>query len=299
MKKLNISILGCGWLGLPLLKSLVTDGHTVKGSSRNPETLAEIRRTGAEAFEIDLPQALPSRFTDKCDILIFTLPPGGRKYGAAAKDHYLKSLESLSAWLSSPDAPRVIYTSSTGVYGNQTGLVTEETSPHPVTHSSRAVRLAEEWFSAMRCPLTILRLAGLVSADRHPGNFYGGKDRPIPEANAPVNLVHQKDVIAAIKCCLNSDQPFTIYNVCAAAHPTKGDFYAAAAISLGLAVKGAEPGGKESKILNSDRLRALGWAPVWDELDLSFFQNETSLRPFSNPSVTRPYSTLNMANKQH
>lgn len=277
MKKLNISILGCGWLGLPLLKSLVEDGHIVKGSSRKVETLAEIQKSGAEAFFIDLPQALPAGFTAECDVLIFTLPPRGRKLGAAAEDQYLKCLNSLSVWLSMPDAPAIIYTSSTGVYGNREGIVTEETIPQPTTHSSRAVFAAEKWLTSSRVPLSILRLAGLVSADRHPGRFFGGKDQPIRLADAPVNLVHRNDVISAIKCCLLNNRTPVLYNVCAAAHPTKGAFYTAAAHALGLEVKGTKTGGEESKIVNSDKLRALGWEPVWDDLDLAFLKNETNL----------------------
>jgi nucleoside-diphosphate-sugar epimerase len=274
MKKLNISILGCGWLGLPLLKSLVSDGHNVRGSSRNPQTLAEIREAGAKAFDINLPQDLPAGFTDECDVLIFTLPPGGRKFGAAATDKYLAALASLTEWLSWPDGPALIYTSSTGVYGAQPGIVTEQTEPKPDTHSARAVRRAEEWFMSGRYPLTILRLAGLVAEDRHPGRFFGGKDRPISSADTPVNLVHRDDVILAVKQCLQNNQTPIIYNVCAAAHPRKGDFYTRAAGALGLNVKGTEPGGENGKTINSDKLRALGWAPKWDDLDLAFLETE-------------------------
>jgi len=277
MIKRNISVLGCGWLGLPLLKSLVADGHTVRGSSRNPETLAEIATAGAEAFAIDLPQALPAGFTDACDVLIFTLPPGGRRFGAKATDKYLAGLASLSAWLNAPDCPAVIYTSSTGVYGTQKDVVTEQSSVRPATHSARAVRRAEEWFISAKCPLTILRLAGLVATDRHPGRFFGGKERSVSLADTPVNLVHRNDVISAVKQCLNNDGAKYIYNVCAAAHPAKGEFYTAAAEAIGLKVAGTEPGGANGKVISSDKLRALGWAPVWDDLNLGFLNDEATL----------------------
>ncbi len=274
MKQLNISILGCGWLGLPLLKSLVADGHTVKGSSRNPATLAAITAAGGEAFRINLPEKLPAGFTDECDVLIFTLPPGGRKFGEDAPKKYLEQLLSLAEWLSLPDGPAVIYTSSTGVYGNAEGVTTEESPTLPNTHSSRAVLKAEAAFASIRCPLIVLRLAGLVAEDRHPGRFFGGKDRPIPLADAPVNLVHRDDVIAAIKLCLSNNRTPVTYNVCAAAQPTKGDFYTRAANALGLVVKGTETGGEEGKVINSDKLRARGWKPVWDDLDLEHLEKK-------------------------
>ncbi|TXF88704.1 hypothetical protein FUA23_13640 [Neolewinella aurantiaca] len=269
MKKLNISVLGCGWLGLPLLKSLVSDGHHVKGSSRNEKTLSDIRDAGAEAFAIDLPQSVPQGFMERCEVLIITLPPGGRKLGPDAESIYLQRLESLSPWLSSPHGPAIIYTSSTGVYGEQTGVVAESALTKPETFSAQAVCRAEEWLAGTGCPLIVLRLAGLVASDRHPGRFYGGRNRKIPQADSPVNLVHRKDVISAVKLCLSNNEKFpVVYNVCSGSHPAKGDFYTAAAELLGLEVAGSTPGGAEGKIVDSSKLRARGWEPGWDDLDI-------------------------------
>jgi nucleoside-diphosphate-sugar epimerase len=269
MEKRNISILGCGWLGLPLLTSLVAEGHTVKGSSRNAETLAAIEAAGGQAFNIDLPGEIPEDFTDgPFSTLIITLPPRGRALGAEATEQYLACLKAIPL-LQSRSAPCVLFTSSTGVYGDEEALITEDSPLAPTTPSGHAVVAAENWLSSAAATHTVLRLAGLVAADRHPGRFYGGRDRPIPQADAPVNVVHRADVIAAIHLLLEHGwQKGEVYNVCAAAHPTKGDFYTAAAQSLGLPVAGREPGGADGKIINSDKLRALGWQPRWDDLDL-------------------------------
>lgn len=265
-----ISILGCGWLGMPLLQSLVDAGHRVRGSSRKPDVLSKIEALGGQAFAIDLPQRLPPEFMNECDVLIITLPPRGRAFGEATTENYLKNFAPLADWLNTPDSPTVIFTSSTSVYGNVEGLVTESTPPQPATHSGHAVVAAEAWLAAVSCPVSILRLAGLVADDRHPGRFYGGKGRPIPNADAPVNLVHRDDVIAAIHLCLDNDQRSTTYNVCSAAHPSKGLFYTKAAEALGLTVSGTLPGGGNGKIIDSTALRSLGWQPTWEHLDLSY-----------------------------
>lgn len=270
MSKLNISILGCGWLGLPLLKSLVSAGHTVKGSSRNPETLAAIRAAGGEGYMIDLPGELPREFTGGLfSVLIITLPPRGRVLGAKATENYLACLESVSM-LRARSGPRVIFTSSTGIYGSTDGLVTEDTPPAPATDSAYAVAAAEEWLAGTPTDYVVMRLAGLVASDRHPGRFFGGRSRPIPQGDAPVNLVHRNDVITAIHLLLEKGwRRGTVYNVCAAAHPPKGEFYTAAANSLGLEVAGVTPGGISEKTIDSSRLRALGWQPGWDDLSLT------------------------------
>jgi len=262
---LNISILGCGWLGLPLLRSLVDAGHQLRGSSRSPETISAIEAAGGSAFRIDLPGEIPEGFFRDTEVLIITLPPGGRKLGAEATKHYLACLQSISRSCSGP-YPRVLFTSSTGVYGDAKGEVTENTPPQPSTHSSRAVLAAEEWLQTTFADFTILRLAGLIAEDRHPGRFYGGRDRLIPNAEAPVNLIHRSDVISAVHLLLKKPLSKEIFNVCAASHPPKGEFYKRAATSIGLQIRGLKGGGKGDKIITSQKLRKLGWEPLHENL---------------------------------
>jgi nucleoside-diphosphate-sugar epimerase len=269
MKKHNISVLGCGWLGLPLLKSLVAEGHHVNGSSRNPDTLTAIKAAGGHAFYNDLPdQITRGFFGGLLSTLIITLPPRGRSLGEEATAHYLKCLKAIPL-LHTGSIPRIIFTSSTGIYGDTSGIITETTLTQPNTHSGRAVEAAENWLDSTASTYAVLRLAGLVSSDRHPGRFYGGSDRLISQADAPVNLVHRDGVIEAIHLLLKKGwQRGDTYNVCASAHPPKGGFYTAAAKSLGLEVKGTDAGGANGKIVSSQKLRGLGWKPTWDGLDL-------------------------------
>ena len=202
MNKMNISILGCGWLGLPLLKSLVAEGHHVNGSSRGPETLAAIEAAGGHAFHNDLPDQINRGFFGSMfSTLIITLPPRGRSLGEEATAHYLECLQAIPL-VHTRSSPRIIFTSSTGVYGNTSGMLTETSPLQPVTHSGRAVVAAENWLGSTASTYAVLRLAGLVAPDRHPGRFYGGSNRSIPQADAPVNLVHRDGVIAAIHLLL-------------------------------------------------------------------------------------------------
>lgn len=267
---MKISIIGSGWLGLPLLSALVEDGHQVTGTSRQEERLAKIEAAGGVAVELSLPGQLPEELKHDPEVIIITLPPAGRRLGADAPKVYLKSMEVLALLLTAEKPPLVLYTSSTGVYGAVAGAVDETAAVNPNTHSGRAVVAAEKWLEQKANNLIILRLAGLIGPGRHPGRFYGGRSRPVPQADAPVNLVHRDDVIAAIQLLLSRPQDLPakqeIFNVCAAAHPAKGDFYAAAAAALGLEITGRAPGGRDGKIISSAKLRALGWRPVFDDL---------------------------------
>ena len=50
----QISILGCGWLGLPLAKALLENGFLVKGSTTSVGKLSVLENLGIQAFQIEL-----------------------------------------------------------------------------------------------------------------------------------------------------------------------------------------------------------------------------------------------------
>ena len=266
----KVGILGVGWLGLALAERLVARGVTVHAAATTETKRQSVSDSlGAAVFVVDLPRVTPSDFFSELTDLVVTIPPGGRKFGAEATDHYLRGLRALLPILSNRPTLRVIYCSSTGVYGSAEGPVTEATPVAPDTHSGRAVVAAERLFTDAGCPLVILRLAGLVGPGRHPGRFFGGKNFPISQSDAPVNLVHQADVVSAIELILATPTITGVYNVCAAAHPSKAVFYGAAAGAVKLAINGSKPGGNNGKVVSSEKLRKLGWAPQIDDLDLS------------------------------
>jgi nucleoside-diphosphate-sugar epimerase len=126
-QKKSISIIGAGWLGLACAQQLVTSGHSVKGSSRSAATLEALTAMGAQAFRIDLPQTVQNAqdFFRQCEVLIITLPPRGRQHGSATAQMYLAKLTALLPYLKGANAPSVIYTSSTGVYGSVLGEIDE------------------------------------------------------------------------------------------------------------------------------------------------------------------------------
>jgi len=49
----RVLIVGCGCRGQALARSLIVDGHTVRGTSRDPARLAAIERAGAEPYRGD------------------------------------------------------------------------------------------------------------------------------------------------------------------------------------------------------------------------------------------------------
>ena len=79
MKKLqSISILGCGWLGLPLAMHYLEKGCLVKGSTRTKGKMESLRNAGIIPYIIDLKE---EGETDEIadffasDLLIINFPP--------------------------------------------------------------------------------------------------------------------------------------------------------------------------------------------------------------------------------
>lgn len=264
----TITVLGCGWLGLPLLKNLAASGYFhLRGSSRRADRRQQITAAGGRALAIELPQVdeAAAQLAFEVDLLIVTLPPGRRR--EQVREAYGQEIAEVIGLAKKYGTGQIIYTSSTGVYGNAEGLVDEQTPTNPQTESAKAVVAAEAQFRDAGIPCTLLRLAGLFGPDREPGRwFQGGKT--IKNADAPVNLVHQQDVIQAIGWVIAQGAWNKTYNLSAALHPSKRDFYAAAARKLGLEPAAAEAGGANGKRVSSEKIRReLGWQPAF-ELDI-------------------------------
>lgn len=217
----KISILGTGWLGLPLAKHLLSKGYTVKGSTTSEEKISQFSNLGIQPYLIDLnDKTLEEQSKDffETDILIITIPPKRNI------ERYTTQMKAITKVVQNSPIQHIIYTSSTGVYDNAKGLVNETTALQPTTISGKAVALAEKILFELNKNLTICRLAGLIGEQRNPARFLAGRQN-IPNGNAPVNLVHQKDCVQVITQIIEKNIWNEIFNVCADTHPPRNVFY--------------------------------------------------------------------------
>lgn len=228
----TISILGAGWLGLPLGKFLVEKGYDVKGSTTSESKLKVIDAAGVQPFLLSVEGKQiqgenVATFFDT-DILIVNIPPGRRN-----PDIETIYPHQIATILDSVKQSKIIFTSSTGVYGDENTIVTEQTPLHPTRRSGKALAKAETLIRNSELNWIILRLAGLVGEDRKPGKFLAGK-KGLTNGNAHVNLVHRQDCIQVIHQLLQSDHWNEVFNVCADKHPQKEVYYIQQAIKEGL-----------------------------------------------------------------
>jgi nucleoside-diphosphate-sugar epimerase len=247
MKK--ISVLGCGWLGLPLAKSFLEKGYEVKGSTTSLEKISILEAIGIQAFQISLLEKEivgdTSSFLENADILIIDIPP---KLRGNSPENFVSKIQNLIPFIEKSSIENVLFVSSTSVYADlpldcargDKNIITEATIPNPDTESGKQLLEAEILLQNNRnFKTTVVRLGGLIGSNRHPIHFLAGREN-LENPEAPINLIHQEDCIGIIKAIIEkglrqaqSDMDLSeTYNAVAPFHPSRKDYYTQKAIEL-------------------------------------------------------------------
>ncbi|MFT4031113.1 MAG: SDR family NAD(P)-dependent oxidoreductase [Siphonobacter sp.] len=214
---MKISIIGCGWLGLPLGEYLVLKGYDVTGTTTSPEKLSTLKQVGINPILLSFNPAPEGDLSGLLDaeVLIITIPPRAGKQG---DPFYPKQFQYLLSMLSTYKG-HVIHISSTSVYKDTNGSVTETDAVdvhHPIVQ-------AEQVLKNSSLPLTILRCGGLLGYDRIPGKYFIGKT--VNTGQIPVNFIHRNDVVEIILEVIRQNRWNETYNVVAPEHPVRKDVY--------------------------------------------------------------------------
>ncbi len=200
---MHVAILGCGYVGVELGRQLTARGHEVCGVRRSEEGCEAIEGAGFEAVRADLTDSEELSRVPDADALVFAASSGGR--GAdEAREIYVDGLRTVIKHFSGrADAPdRLVYTSSTGVYGDHEGdWVDEGTRVEPTTEKTRVLREAEE--IALDSPIsgTVVRFSGLYGPDRYRLERY--LEGPVTEGY--LNMLHRDDAAGVIRYLLAED----------------------------------------------------------------------------------------------
>lgn len=224
----KLSVLGCGWLGVPLAQHFISQGFELKGSSTSPEKLNSLREQGIRPYQIVLTETAAEiddpGFFDT-DILIISLPP--RRIDAISRI-YPSQVSQLVPFILNAGIQKVIFISSTSVYPENLQVATEDGIPVPEKESGLACLLAEQVLTKQTgFDTTVLRFGGLIGADRNPARFLMKSNRVF--ANVPVNLIHLDDCIGIISELIRQEIWGETFNACSPEHPYKKDFYGKAA----------------------------------------------------------------------
>jgi nucleoside-diphosphate-sugar epimerase len=269
---IKISILGCGWLGLPLAKSLLAKGYVVKGSTTSESELDLLKNAGILSFQIQLEEhqiiGNIEEFLKETDVLVIDIPPGLRREISTSNEMtFVNKVKTLIPFIEKSGIQKVIFVSSTSVYGDGFPIVeiTEETKPNPDTESGKQLAITETLLqSNSHFKTTVIRFGGLLGDNRHPIKFLAGRTN-VENPDAPVNMIEREDCIGIIEKILKysetseqHDNWGETFNAVAPQHPTRKAYYHKKAEIFNLPLPTfAEDSESKGKIISSEKVETI------------------------------------------
>lgn len=253
MKKELISIIGGGWLGRPLSLELLAQDYDILVSTAHDKS-AEFKDDGLSYITFDITiQSAPSKVLSS-DVIIYLIPP-------------LPLLEIKKFFDQIPEDKKIVFASSTAVYGKNLGDVDEKSQLSIHETNSPLLIETENYLRSRFKKASILRFGGLYGGKRHPVFFLQGRS-DLSGANEFTHLVHRDDCIKAIINVIAKNMWGETFNIISDLRISKRDYYTEMAQKLNL----TPPKYKESE-------------KNFSETNISNVKSKNELKIFySNPS---------------
>ncbi|MFM8735129.1 MAG: NAD-dependent epimerase/dehydratase family protein [Pirellulales bacterium] len=224
-------VVGCGYLGERVARRWVAAGDRVLATTRRETRADELASFGAAPVIIDVTANDPGwrGLFDTAGLprTVFWGVGFDRAGGGTHRDVHVdglrRLLDALAAARGAGSPPRVILSSSTGVWGDVQGEVVDESTPtNPARDAGRVLLEAEALLAAHPAgPGTSLRFAGLYGPGRLPrlDDLRAG----LPIAADPeswLNLIHVDDAAAVVTAVADAAAPGRLY-VVSDGHPVR------------------------------------------------------------------------------
>jgi nucleoside-diphosphate-sugar epimerase len=261
-----VLVAGCGDVGMRVAGQLDNRGCNVFGLRRSAGSVnGDVPVVAADLTNPTSLCCLPSGITH-----IAYLPSPDARTEPAYRAVYIIGLRNLLDTVDTKHLQRVIFVSSSAVYGDHGGgWADENTPPQPPGFNGAILLKAERWLAAQNLPAIILRLTGLYGPAR--GHLYQrllmGKVR-VPR-NRPfwANRIHVDDAAAAIIHLLFVPRPERLYLGVDDTPLPLDVLYDHLAGLLGAPppAAGPSPGRVGNKRLSNTRLRQSGFVPRWPD----------------------------------
>jgi len=229
--KPRLLVVGCGDVGMRLLP-LARERFRVFAVTSQPARHAELRAAGAVPLTADLDQpATLARLAQLADFVVHLAPPPAQ----GALDRRTRNLVAIL-----PDAAKLVYVSTTGVYGDCGGALFDETRP-PRPANPRAVRRVDaervlrRWARMSGGRLAILRVPGIYAGDRLPlERLRKGTPALVAADDVYTNHIHADDLARLIMLALFRAAPSRVYHAVDDSELRMGEYFDAVADARGL-----------------------------------------------------------------
>lgn len=275
-------VFGCGYLGCRVAQQFLDSppADAVYAVTRQPERAAEFADLGLQPIVADVTKRETLQDLPATDTVLVAVGYD-RSSGLSIHDTYVGGLANILDAIS-PQTRRVIYISSTGVYGQADGGVVDEQSHcEPVREGGKACLAAEELLRAhpRGRNAVILRLAGIYGPGRLPRSapVLAGVELAI-DPDTYLNLIHVEDAATATIAAeqLAEADEARCYCVCDDSPLKRGEYFAELARQLGAPsprfaageADKSQRGGGDKRICNAKMHSELGVTlsfPTWPD----------------------------------
>ena len=231
-KRPTLLIVGCGDIGLRVLR-LLRGRWRLLALTSSPGRVATLRSAGAVPLLGNLDDAATlARLAGMADAVLHLAPPQGSGDTDERTRHLLQALARQGR------VRRIVYGSTSGVYGDCGGVRFDETrAPNPATDRARRRVDAEQqlrWFGrAFDVRVTLLRIPGIYASDREGGHprerLARGAPVLVAEHDVYTNHIHADDLARACVAALHRGAAQRVLHVCDDTQMKMGDYFDLAA----------------------------------------------------------------------
>jgi nucleoside-diphosphate-sugar epimerase len=242
---LRLLLVGPGDIALRALPRLAA-GYQVLALARTAERAAQLAHLGVEArvADLDSPASLDAAL-EPADCVLHCAPPATAGTIDARTRNLLAALTAKNGKFVARKTPgmvtrRVVYVSTSGVYGDCEGALVDESRPlNPATDRARRRCDAEaalaQWCADHQAALITLRAPGIYAADRLPlERLRRGTPVLRREDDVYTNHIHADDLAGICVRALDDDAPAGACNACDDAPMLMGDWMDLVADQYGL-----------------------------------------------------------------
>lgn len=233
MTKKSLIVVGLGWLGGAVARTCRAKGMTVTGTIRDEQRRDREGLDGITAYPYTLGQTLPETLFAGASprAALIAIPPSTSGLGPEA---FEDAQGRLAGELAEGGASPLVFASATSVYAGAGPNPSESDAvDRPSKRSGISLLRVERAVSAGagETPVVTIRFGGLFGPGREPGRFF--QKRVLRFPNDPVNVIHLDDCVRIVSLAMGLHHT-TAVNAVAPVHPTKREFYEAAARALSL-----------------------------------------------------------------
>ncbi len=261
---MHVLIIGCGYVGGRFAKDALGRGWQISALTRSEKRAQEWKEIGINPVVGDVLNSESLKNLPVADVCLYAVG-FDRNSGTDKRDVYVEGLSNALNEIAQKIS-KLIYISSTSIYGESSGNWVDENSECEPATESGEISLAAETVVREAYPLdeqhrtaTILRLSGIYG----PGRLIGRKEQLIqkrPIAGNPhawLNLIHIDDILQAIFKLIEESSTAPLYLLSDEQPNKRIDFYTELAHHLGTPepIMPDEPSKNFGKRCDSSRIR--------------------------------------------